>query len=242
MKGALKVHTVAELNKRPVPERFKGSTMATITEEQIEALLDDCQQLDKAWNLLLPAVPETVEMLMRNFKCNCTGACCRGEFETKRGRGIALSPPELQRLAKLKGMPPKEFRKKLVHRYYIEGQKVAQMRYPCPFWSPVERCTVYSQRPSVCRIFPLDAPTIINGLHPASDGVALLTVNLDCPGGKELARNAMRIYALLARVTIPQEVKAQGAALWEKARATQGALAILSGTSSLSQESPDKSP
>lgn len=101
------------------------------------------------------------------FRCQQCGACCTHEM-SQQERGIGLLEDELVRLVTLKDMKSQEFRAKYCR------QSSASMDYPCPFYKP-GGCSIYEQRPIVCRFFPLDGMEV--------DGEKVLGVQVVCPGG-----------------------------------------------------------
>ena len=105
------------------------------------------------------------------LKCQRCGKCCTGVlFET----GALLFPFEVEKLAIKLGISKHQFK----DRYTYTQEDKRFLKLPCPFYKDGD-CSVYEVRPIVCREFPL------NQLVP-KNGKMEMTVNMDCPAGKEL--------------------------------------------------------
>lgn len=104
---------------------------------------------------LLPLGIGALEETKKKIVCKRCGACC------KLPGGIKIGVSDVQRLSHAFGIRGGEF----IRRYGMT------LKSPCPFWE--DGCTVYENRPIVCRTYPL---YILNGQL----GV------WGCPAGKEL--------------------------------------------------------
>ena len=109
--------------------------------------------------LNVEATEENVKKFDSLFKCKRCGKCCN---ELK--GGVLLSPEEVERLA-----IPDEY-------LIVKGDQIF-LKLPCPFYK--DGCSIYPDRPKVCREFPLNKTYIQNNK-------IWLTVGMDCPAGKEL--------------------------------------------------------
>ena len=104
------------------------------------------------------------------LKCQRCGSCCNAMiFKT----GAMLFPQEVERLAIKVGVSKRQFK----DRYTYTQDSKRFLKLPCVFYK--DGCSVYSDRPIVCREFPL------NQIVP-KNGKMWMTVNMDCPAGKEL--------------------------------------------------------
>lgn len=92
------------------------------------------------------------------FRCHpgvkCFTACCGGIK-------IVLTPYDILQLTKRLGIPPHEFLHKYTQPTYLEKTdmpgvmlKLREEDNKCPFVTP-DGCTVYSDRPTACRYYPV---------------------------------------------------------------------------------------
>lgn len=127
------------------------------------------------------ATDRNAERFDKLLKCKRCGACCSAVlFKT----GVLLFPQEVERLSIRAGVSKRQFKDK--YSYTEDGRRF--LKLPCPFYKDGE-CSVYSVRPLVCREFPL------NQIVP-KNGRMWMTVNMDCPAGKELGNK----YAVKVQV------------------------------------------
>lgn len=125
------------------------------------------------------ATQENYNHFARKFKCQrCKPSCCEcALFKT----GAIIYPDEIDRLAELAKLSKKQFKK--LHTYTENGKRL--MKLPCLFYK--DGCSIHSSKPQVCREFPLNQAHHKNGKH-------WMTVNMSCPGGKELGdKYAVRV-------------------------------------------------
>ena len=124
--------------------------------------------------MTVPERPELTFNLTRGsgfrYTCNRCTRCCHH-------KRIMLNPYELLRLARSRGVTVEEF----IRDFTEDGGTVLKFDGPdcaCVFLGP-EGCTVHSDRPLVCRLYPLgryvpagggEAFAILEG-HPESAGV-----------------------------------------------------------------------
>lgn len=114
------------------------------------------------------------------LKCQRCGKCCNATlFDT----GVLLFPFEIERLAIKSNLSKRQFKERFT--YTENGRRF--LKLPCPFYQ--DGCSVYSVRPVACREFPL------NQIVP-KNGKMWMTVNMDCPAGKELGNK----YAVKVQV------------------------------------------
>lgn len=125
------------------------------------------------------ATEENAMRFDKLVKCRrCKPSCCEGTlFEA----GALLFPQEVERLATRMGISKRQFKDSYT---YTQDSK-RFLKLPCPFYK--EGCSIYPSRPIVCREFPLNQTYLKNGKM-------WMTVNMDCPAGRELGeRYAVRI-------------------------------------------------
>lgn len=111
----------------------------------------------------------------KSCKCQRCGKCCKGEIFPADQQGIIIFPQELERLVIESGLSKKKFKERFT--YTKDGQRF--LRLPCIFYKEGSVCSIYRYRPLACREFPL------NQVVP-KNGKKWMTVNMDCPAGKEL--------------------------------------------------------
>lgn len=133
------------------------------TENNAASFLDDDAPLSKAKNDKVVPVKLTGQSRFK-FRCHkgvrCFTACCSNI-------NIALPPYDLLRLRKRLGMTSEEFIEK-----YCTIEILAKTLLPvitlkmrddekrsCPFLTP-EGCTVYEDRPNICRYYPVGMATL----------------------------------------------------------------------------------
>lgn len=107
------------------------------------------------------------------FRCHpgvrCFTACCGGIK-------IVLTPYDILQLIKRLDMPAHEFLHKFTEPTYLENTdmpgvqlKLRQEDDKCPFVTP-EGCTVYSDRPTACRYYPVGMADFHEGGSRDADG------------------------------------------------------------------------
>jgi len=96
----------------------------------------------------LPALEHVVRDFMETFKCQHCGKCCR-----EATAGTVVTKEEIKRLADIKHYSRKIFQ----NLYVTERDGKLCLQQPCQFLVVIDGkpgCSVYLQRPRVCRIFP----------------------------------------------------------------------------------------
>lgn len=107
------------------------------------------------------------------FRCHpgvkCFTACCGGIK-------IVLTPYDILQLTKRLNIPAHEFLQKYTHPTYLESTdmpgvaiKLNEDDKKCPFVTP-EGCTVYTDRPSACRYYPVGMADFHEGGSRDADG------------------------------------------------------------------------
>jgi Fe-S-cluster containining protein len=99
---------------------------------------------------------------------SCTTKCCSQPYDW-----VYLTSGEIKRLSAVSGLAPRAFVSEQVNAN--TGHRFRVLTLPCPFLDGSGKCTVYEQRPLICRTFPL-YPEPLTGnacLLPAQCGVHL---------------------------------------------------------------------
>lgn len=96
-----------------------------------------------------------------SYQCTRCGQCCRD-------KRIQLNPYEIARLARHRGMTTSEFRDAHTH----EGAYLRQRDDGrCVFFDAQTGCSVHTDRPLVCRLFPLGRTITASGAVSYARGV-----------------------------------------------------------------------
>lgn len=90
-------------------------------------------------------VREILAEVTAEIDCTACGNCCRE-------MGAAVDSDDIERLARRVGITPEEFEERHVAADNEDGEKFMP-ETPCPFLGD-NLCTVYEDRPTVCREFP----------------------------------------------------------------------------------------
>ncbi len=137
---------------------------STVNQSLANLILDTAQQFNTA---------ETYSMTpgeFRNrFKCQRCGKCCTDLPSP----GIRVYKNEMEKMARLAHMSKVAFRR----RFTVKDGPHFIIKYPCPFYT--EGCTIYEERPVICRYFPLQKPIV-------KDGKAYAVTAPNCPGVRKL--------------------------------------------------------
>ena len=109
------------------------------------------------------------------FDCNKCGLCC-GDTENKI-RHIILLKSDAQRISVFTGQAIKQFAFKIsgYKPYVYEMQKNLETK-KCIFLKK-NKCTIYKQRPLICRFYPFE-------LRQEKNGKAIFKNTSECPGIK----------------------------------------------------------
>lgn len=176
---------MAELTPKQMPIPLQN-----LTDEQLEAMIDEANQKGYSVNLNIPASQETITHFFEKvFKCKRCGRCCQGDFhgarEVQLKEAIPISDEEIVSIANLLKVRPRKI-KKLCKRNSRGG---LSLPYPCPFYrdAPKPNCSVYSVRPLTCRYYPLYSAIAYEGLDEKLNGKPLLSIDAECPQAKEIA-------------------------------------------------------
>jgi len=171
------------------PEQM-SITFQNVTDEQLEAMIDEANQKGYSVNLNIPATQETINLFFEKaFRCKRCGRCCRGDFhgarEVQLKEGIPILDEEIIHIANFLKVRPRKI-KRVCKRNSRGG---LSLPYPCPFYRNASKtnCSVYSVRPLTCRYYPLYSVTAYEGLSEKLDGKPLLSIDAECPQAKEIA-------------------------------------------------------
>lgn len=114
----------------------------------------------------------TLDIVMDTmFTCQRCGRCCRGPLLD----GIAIVPGDVRRIANHMGMPPGAVLR--TYTGWTGGPAHGVMPYPCPFYA-FDQCAIYTDRPLVCRVFPLD----LSFVETAGE----IALQMFCPAARDL--------------------------------------------------------
>lgn len=153
----------------------------TATDEEIEKQINS--EIAGKINLYHPLTVAVMQQFWADYRCDRCGKCCLGELAPA-DIGLMLIDFELQELAKIKQIPVEEFKDRFT---VIRNGKLI-LKYPCPFYDKnISGCGIYTERPIVCRLYPINLPVKANGYHPEVDGTYLLTVDSCCPEARKVA-------------------------------------------------------
>ena len=172
----------AEANLGEIPERWKGIDVNSISDSEIEELIEDVYRTKQDINLPLPLHTSEVAEIFKKFNCQRCGDCCiRGS------QGILLYPEDVERLASSIKMSKNQFKNKFT--FTDGGERF--LPFPCPFYDLNNHtCTVYEVRPSNCQSFPFYASLNqkkAKFLYPSDSGVVMVTIAGRCPEGRRIA-------------------------------------------------------
>jgi Fe-S-cluster containining protein len=121
-------------------------------------------------NILLPVEHTNLNVLrlLKGFKCDKCGECCKYKL-------VPVNAYDIRRLLDA-GLDTDKLEEKAGQAYLIsEGG--------CPMWE--DGCSIYSQRPDTCFMFPIQGP-----VESESDGrkIKQIRVRLKCQASLELTR------------------------------------------------------
>ena len=146
--------------------------------ESLKRLFEDLRAHHAAIPLPVAADIGPAACLLAGIDCKgCTGLCC-----TRASKVVALSPSEASELG-IKGTP--------------DSQGQIPLPLPCRFLKK-GRCSIYSERPAACRLYPIQAGGSGKG---ASGREVIIGLDSACP---ESLRLGLRFYLAsydLAHVT-----------------------------------------
>lgn len=124
-------------------------------------------------------------LLLSMFECQCCGQCCEGKIFAE--PVLPLVPGEPRRIADYVGWSAKQFRQFCTHR-----SSALYLKLPCPFYREGS-CSIYEVRPMSCQLYPLQGAIKVNGNTPT------FAMDLDCPGGVELALKISKLRKALSQ-------------------------------------------
>lgn len=151
------------------------------TDEEIEEGINSPNTVGKGnINLYHPWTASNAQRFWEDYHCDRCGECCTGKLFPKEV-GLVLADFESKRLAGIKEISVEEFKDKFT---VIRNGRLL-MTYPCSFYN--RGCSIYQDRPGVCRLYPINLPIKADGHHPQIDGTYLMTVDSHCPEARKVA-------------------------------------------------------
>lgn len=127
----------------------------------------DTSMKNKCISLPLKETIDSIKLFYNVFKCERCGKCCQYAPETNPDENVILFLPHEYEYAR------KFLSRRQQRKHFRHTQRGYLCSYPCPFLNG-KACSIYKDRPIVCRQYPLS---------PQSDKVGLLMVNSACPAG-----------------------------------------------------------
>jgi len=173
---------------RNIPVVNKGVVidLRSITDAEIESLLNQARGNDKCCNTGVPATWEWAELLLAMFDCHRCGLCCEGSIFKE--PMLPLTKVERRVIAHYLGWRTKRLRHFCTHR-----NDTLYLKLPCPFYDGRKHnCTIYEVRPLSCQFYPLQSAIQVK----TPDGELLpptLVVDVDCPASEELLLKIVRL-------------------------------------------------
>jgi Fe-S-cluster containining protein len=137
---------------------------------------------DLSFCLELPFIKDNIEFVERSIKCQRCGNCCtllesKGEI-----KHIRLIDNDLKRIAKRLGLKERTIQEN----YCIKVKGLWYLKTPCHFHTQFsidinQDCRIYGDRPTSCRMFPLQNPKLMD-----FEGLKFLAITLSphCPAVK----------------------------------------------------------
>lgn len=179
-------HNKEALNE--ILERWESVDIASMSDSEIEEMIEDIYRAKSNINLPIPFKSETVAKLFKMFHCQGCGECCVGG-----GDGVFLNPEDIERLSTGMQISKRRFKDKFT--FVTEGKRL--LHFPCPFYdSNSHSCIVYQLRPSVCQLFPFlqsEKTMIAKRPYPSTNGERIVTVSTLCPEGRRIACQFIKI-------------------------------------------------
>jgi Fe-S-cluster containining protein len=127
--------------------------------------IDASNPINQFYTLNKDDTKENINFIREHLVCTQCGACCRNT------NGEVLFPPDVEQLARRLGISKNAFKVKYTITY--GGKRL--LKGPCPFLVD-NRCSVYEDRPIVCKTYPLNRRKIVPGHSFIMIG--------GCPSGK----------------------------------------------------------
>lgn len=153
------------------------------TDQAIWDAIEEIRKKGKTINLFLPDTPDNAKIFWKEFNCKRCGCCCQGK-DIVIVDGIFITNEETISLSNILKISKHQFKDK----YTItkDGQRL--IKYPCPFFNlNSNSCTIYTQRPYVCRTYPINTTVFLNNFDKNLNGRPLLTASGSCPESRRVA-------------------------------------------------------
>jgi len=167
-----------------------GRDILTLSEEDMDTLLEALGNDDIALNVPIPFGIENVQEILSYSECRKCGRCCNPNPLNPESPGIEVFEKELAAIANYlmqpyEGIKEKTSQGKLAfHPIYPDGlESTRWMPQPCPLLNEEKTaCTVHSVRPVVCSIHPIIF----------TDDKSCITIKANCAYGKDMIKRAYR--------------------------------------------------
>ncbi|MFA5056273.1 MAG: YkgJ family cysteine cluster protein [Dehalococcoidia bacterium] len=152
----------------------------SMTEAKAESFINEMREKSLALVTFLPFSEKGMQIFRKHFMCLRCGQCCNGIILHE--KGIAITSRELNRL--------KRYRKAKVLRQMLltRNDGTLALKLPCPFYNEHKKptCTIYEDRPSICKTYPLDEPVPIG-----PEERLCITVDPYCPAACNLFKDVV---------------------------------------------------
>ena len=104
--------------------------------------------LSRKDNMVTTETIQNVDYFLKHFNCQRCGKCCT------EGKGVALLSSEIRRLKEIipieTGISWSQFKDE--HTYTMNGWRL--LKFPCALYID-NKCSIYNNRPTACRLYPL---------------------------------------------------------------------------------------
>ncbi len=154
--------------------------IANASDADIIATIDEANQRGLSVNLNIPGTEDNIRSILNRINCRRCGLCCStGTCPGVRQNGIPLGDIEITGIANYLRIRARKV-KRLCFVNELGGYSLP---YPCPFYkdSPPPKCSIYSVRPTTCRMFPLYSIMGDNDINSPST----LTIDSRCPEARD---------------------------------------------------------
>lgn len=155
----------------PVTDLDNIRRLASQRRDEFEVLMYRLQYDDNIADEWLDAVVDRIAApIIAQIDCTQCGNCCRALH-------VAVTPPDVARLAHSTGMSSGEFEATYVDHKYAQqhGEWGVINRRPCPFLDG-KLCSVYAQRPKTCREYPFLTPDFRWTMDELIEGSAICPI------------------------------------------------------------------
>lgn len=166
-----------------------GSDVLTLSEADLDRLLEVLGDHDMSVSMPIASTPENVQRITAYSVCRKCGKCCSPDKPNPDNPGVEALEDELKKIASHLGVPYADlesktrFGKAVFHPSYMK--ELSFTRYlplPCPYYDAgTHACNIYSIRPIVCRMHPI----------LFSEGGAI-SIRAMCDYGKDLIKAALK--------------------------------------------------